>query len=305
MQDQTKGIIYAVITALFWGVLAVALKVAVRRIDPATIVWFRFSLAFVPLFVWSLAKRPSQLGILIRPPLLLVIATLALAWNYLAFNLGVQYTSPGNAQLFIQTGQILLAVAGIVFFGERFSPRQTAGFIMAVAGLLLFYRQQLGHFSGNETTYRYGIFLTLTGAVTWALYAALQKKLVVRHSALSLNLFLFGLPSLLYLPWVNFSQLAGLSWVWWLLMAFLGINTLVAYTTLALSLRYLEAGKTSIILIMNPIITFALMATLTSLEVSWIEPERFTLLSIIGAGIVLAGAILVIWKKRNGVTFVK
>ncbi|HRV90497.1 MAG TPA: DMT family transporter, partial [Prolixibacteraceae bacterium] len=111
MSDQSKGIWYAVITALFWGVLAVALKVAVRRVDAATIVWFRFTLAFLPLLVWSFFRNPSQLRLLVRPPLLLVIATLALAWNYLAFNLGVEYTTPGNAQLFIQTGQILLAVS--------------------------------------------------------------------------------------------------------------------------------------------------------------------------------------------------
>ena len=299
MQNQTKGIVYAIVTALFWGVLAVALKVAVRKVDPATIVWFRFTLAFIPLLLWSVVKRPSQLGILVKPPLLLVIATLALAWNYLAFNLGVKYTTPGNAQLFIQTGQILLAVAGVLFFGERFSVRQTLGFILAIAGLLIFYNQQIGHFTGNEVTYNYGIFITLTGAVAWTLYAVLQKKLVVRHSAVSLNLFLFGLPSLLYLPLVNFSQLGELNLVWWLLMGFLGLNTLVAYTTLALSLRYLEAGKASIILIMNPIITFALMALLTAMEVTWIDPENFTFLSILGAVIVVGGAIMVIWRKRS------
>lgn len=298
MSDQSKGIWYAVITALFWGVLAVALKVAVRRVDAATIVWFRFTLAFLPLLVWSFFRNPSQLRLMVRPPLLLVIATLALAWNYLAFNLGVEYTSPGNAQLFIQTGQILLAVSGVLFFRERFSPRQITGFFLAMAGLLLFYNQQLGHFRENEEVYNKGILYILTGAVAWTLYAVLQKKLVVRHSAISLNLFLFGLPSLLYLPLVNFGQLAALDWIWWLLMAFLGLNTLVAYTTLALSLRYLEAGKASIILIMNPIITFLLMALLTALEVTWIAPEQLTLLSLLGALIVVGGAMMVIWKRR-------
>ncbi len=298
MTNQSKGVWYAVITALFWGVLAVALKVAVRKVDAATIVWFRFTLAFLPLLVWSIFRNPDQLRLLVRPPLLLVLAALALAYNYLGFNLGVQYTSPGNAQLFIQLGQILLAVAGVLFFRERFSTRQIAGFILAIAGLLLFYNQQLGHFSGNESVYNKGILYILTGAVAWAIYAALQKKLVVHHSAISLNLFLFGLPSLLYLPLVNFSQLEALNWVWWLLMGFLGLNTLVAYTTLALSLRYLEAGKASIILIMNPIVTFLLMALLTAMQVTWIDPERLTLLSITGAIIVVLGAVMVIWKKK-------
>ncbi len=299
MQNQLKGIILAVVTALFWGVLAIALKVAVRKVDAVTIVWFRFTLAFIPLFIWSLVKQPSRLRILVKPPRLLVAATLALAFNYLGFNLGVQYTTPGNAQLFIQTGQILLAVAGFLFFGERFTSRQYAGFFLALGGLLLFYNQQLAQFSVRQGEYNLGILITLAGAVAWAVYAAIQKKLVARYSAVTLNLFLFGLPMLLYLPFVNFSRLAALNAVWWLLMLFLGLNTLVAYTTLALSLRYLEAGKVSIILIMNPLVTFGLMALLTGAGVSWIDPERLSLLAIIGALTVLAGAILVLWKKRR------
>jgi drug/metabolite transporter (DMT)-like permease len=298
MSNQTRGIVFAIITALFWGVLAVALKIAVKRIDPVTIVWFRFVLAFIPLFVWSLIRKPKTLTILFKPPVLLVIAAIFLAFNYLGFNIGVKYTSPGNAQLFIQTGQILLALAGIVFFRERFSPLQSFGFVLAISGLLLFYNQQLLQFSSSRKSYDLGIVLTLAAAVAWAIYAVIQKKLVVRYSAASLNLFLFGLPALLYLPMVNFSQLAGLNLVWWLLMAFLGLNTLVAYSTLALSLRYLEASKVSIILIMNPIITFILMGILTAAGTSWIEPEKFTFLSIAGAVAVIGGAVLVIWKKR-------
>jgi drug/metabolite transporter (DMT)-like permease len=298
MHNQSKGIIYAIVTALFWGVLAVALKVAVRRVDPPTIVWFRFVLAFIPLCAWSLIQKPKHLRILVKPPILLIIAAVALAFNYLGFNLGVQYTSPGNAQLFVQTGQILLALAGIFFFGEKFTRVQATGFVLAIAGLLIFYNQQLFHFANDRFNYNKGIFITLAAAVSWAIYAVLQKKLVVRHSAAALNLFLFGLPALLYLPVVNFSQLAGLNFMWWLLLAFLGLNTLVAYSTLALSLRYLEASKVSIILIMNPVVTFIMMAILTATEAKWIDPEKFTFLSVAGAATVIAGAMMVIWKRR-------
>lgn len=46
MSNQSKGIIYAAVTAFFWGFLAIALKVAVREVDPKAIVWFRFFVAF-------------------------------------------------------------------------------------------------------------------------------------------------------------------------------------------------------------------------------------------------------------------
>jgi hypothetical protein len=39
------GIIYALITSVFWGFLAIALKMAVNIINPYSIVWFRFFFA--------------------------------------------------------------------------------------------------------------------------------------------------------------------------------------------------------------------------------------------------------------------
>jgi drug/metabolite transporter (DMT)-like permease len=299
MQDQRKGILYAIVTALLWGVLAVALKVAVQYVDAATIVWLRFFMAFTPLLIWHIIRRPRELRILFRPPLLLVLATLALAYNYIGFMWGIQYTSPSNAQLFIQSGPIMLTLAGIFFFKEVITRRQIIGFILSIAGLLLFYNQQIGALTSGEKIYMKGVFLTLSGAIAWAVYAALQKKLVTQYSTFTLNLFLFGLPTLLYLPLANFSQLANVSWAIWLVLAFLGFNTLVAYTTLSMSLKYLEAGKVSIIIIMNPLITFVMMGIFTEMNVTWIEGENFTLLSVIGAIIVIGGAILVVRKKRN------
>jgi drug/metabolite transporter (DMT)-like permease len=299
MSNHSLGVLYAVITALFWGVLAIALKIAVSRVDPATIVWFRFMMAFVPLFIWVSLREKKHLKILVRPPWLLVIATLMLSFNYLGFNYGVRFTSPGNAQIFIQTSQILLAFAGIVFFNEKFTVVQATGFILAILGLLLFYDQQLNHFAENQLDYKKGILLILLAAVAWAVYAILQKKLVIRYSGASLNLFLFGLPTILYFPFVNFHQLGSLNLWWWALMVFLGINTLVSYTTLALSLKYLEASRISIILIMNPVITFLLMSILGAVHFSLVTPEKFTFFSVIGAFVVLAGALLVIWRPKS------
>ncbi|MBN1820390.1 MAG: DMT family transporter [Prolixibacteraceae bacterium] len=299
MHNHTKGIIYASITAFFWGFLAIALKVASREFEPVTIVWFRFFVAFTFLAVWQGFKNPSSFKILIKPPLLLILAALGLSWNYLGFMFGVHYTTPSNAQLFIQTGPITLAIVGITFFKEKLGRRQIIGFILAIAGLGLFYNQQLGQFIESENIYIKGVFLTISSALAWATYASLQKKLVTRFSVQTLNLFLFGFPALIYLPFINLSPLFELHWTWFLLMIFLGANTFIAYTCIANALKYTEANKVSMIIILNPLITFATMGILTYLDVSWITGERFTLLSVIGALIVLSGAMLVAGKKKK------
>ena len=283
-----------------WGVLAIALKVASQEIDSPTIVWFRFSLAFSGMFVWMAVSNPKELKILYKPSWLIVISSLALAWNYIGFMLGIQYTSPSNAQVAIQAGPVLLAVFGIFFFREKISRIQIAGFLLTIVGFWIFYQQHVGAVqAGQEGQYTKGMLITLTGAVAWAIYAILQKKLVLSYSVGTLNLFIFGLPVLIYLPFVNFASLAHLSFGYWALLVFLGANTLISYGCLSLALKYLEAGKVSVIIVLNPIITFILMGVLTWMQVTWIDGEHFSVLSIVGALVALAGAILVVRKKKS------
>jgi len=300
MSNNAKGILYTLITVLMWGVLAIALKVATRQIDSPTIVWFRFSLAFSALLAWMAVNNPKELKILYKPSWLIVLSSLALAWNYMGFMLGIQFTSPSNAQVAIQSGPLLLAVFGIIFFRERISRVQIIGFLIAIMGFWIFYRQHVEAVpAGQEGQYTKGMLITFSGAVAWAIYAAFQKRLVVHYPVGTLNVFIFGLPVLLYLPFVNFTSLAHLSFGYWALLVFLGANTLISYGCLSLALKYLEAGKVSIIIILNPIITFILMGILTALNVDWIAGEHFSVLSITGALIALGGAILVVRKKKK------
>lgn len=298
MQNQTKGIIYASVTAFFWGFLAIALKVAVQEVDTITIVWFRFFIAFVILMGWQLYRQPSSLKILIKPPFLLILAAISLSWNYLGFMLGINYTTPSNAQLFIQFGPLTLALAGFLIFKEKLSRRQMIGFFVALAGFAFFYRDQLLAFFEAKEQYNLGVLFTLSGALAWAAYATMQKKLVTVHPGQTLNLFLFGFPAIVYLPFIDLAPVLQLHWTWWLLILFLGANTFIAYSSLAQALKFIEANKVSVIIFLNPIITFITMGILTSLDVDWISHERFSLATIFGAALVISGAFLVVRKRK-------
>ncbi len=299
MSNNLKGIILAAITAILWGFLAIALKAANADVDPVTIVWFRFALAFVLLSGYHAFRKPKELRILTNPPLLLVVSAICLAANYLGYMQGIHYTTPGNAQVIIQTGPILLGAYGILFFRERLSLMQIVGFSVAIVGFILFYRQQLSTIVGPEEAYNTGVWWIIFAATAWSGYGALQKLLVRKFPAQTLNMFLYGLPALIFIPWVDFSSLASLHTTSWLLMAFLGLNTLVAYGTLGAAFKYIEANKISIIITLNPIITFAAMALFTTLNVSWINPENISIMGVLGGVLVLAGAILVISKRKR------
>ena len=290
--------LFACITAFFWGFLAIALKVASGIMDPLTIVWFRFLTAFTVLLVIFAFTRPHYLKILTGPPLYLIIASLGLGINYVAFLYGLKLTSPSTAQIIIQVVPIMLGMVGLVFFKEKISRRQAMGFLIAGAGLVFFYYQTLSGMVANEDLFNMGVLWILVGAMAWVTYATFQKILVRKFPAQQLNLFLFGFPILVFLPFIKPEQFLTLTPGNWLLLIYLGLNTLIAYGSLALAFKYLEANKVSMIITMNPILTFIIMALLTYWEVTWIEPETMTPERVVAALLVLAGAVMAVAFAR-------
>ncbi len=300
--DNRKGILYAAFTASLWGFMAIVLKVITYELSPVTVVWFRFSSAFLMLGIWTLIFRRSDFRIFRRPPYQLLLASLFLALNYLGFIAGIKYVSPSSSQIFIQIAPVSFALSGIVIFREHVSWKHIVGFIGVLAGIGLFYSEQLGEMTSGADHFTLGMLLVLGGGLSWAVFATLQKGLVRKVHPNQLNLFIYGLCALGLTPLVKFSSLQGMPAVNWILLAYLGLNTVLAYGSLALAIKLTEATRVSVIITLNPIITFVTMAILTRMDVSWIEPESFSLVSVLGALTVLGGAILVIsagWKKKS------
>ncbi len=298
--DNRKGALYAVLTASMWGFMAIVLKVITSELSPVTVVWFRFAIAFVVLGTWTLIFRRSDFRIFLRPPFLLILTALFLALNYLGFIAGIKYVSPSSSQVFIQIAPVSFALSGIIIFREHVNWRHILGFILVLAGIGLFYSEQLRELTATGEHFTRGMLLVLGGGLSWAVFATLQKSLLTRISPNQLNLFIYGACALALAPLVKFVQLQGMPAAHWYLLIYLGLNTVVAYGSLAMAIKLTEATRVSVIITLNPIITFVTMAILTKMEVSWMDPETFSLLSLFGALMVLGGAITVIyagWKR--------
>jgi drug/metabolite transporter (DMT)-like permease len=298
--DNRKGALYAVFTASLWGFMAIVLKIITSELSPVTVVWFRFAIAFVVLGTWTLIFRRSDFRIFLRPPFLLILTAFFLALNYLGFIAGIKYVSPSSSQVFIQIAPVSFALSGIIIFREHVNWRHILGFILVLAGIGLFYSEQLRELAAGGEHFTRGMLLVLGGGLSWAVFATLQKSLLAKISPNQLNLFIYGACALALLPLVKFVQLQGLPAAHWYLLIYLGLNTVLAYGSLAMAIKLTEATRVSVIITLNPIITFVTMAILSKMEVSWMDPETFSLLSLFGALMVLGGAITVIyagWKK--------
>src|SRR4249919_1574069 len=212
------GLLLALVTASCWATLPVALKITLEQLDPITLTWFRFVVATVVLLAWLGAR--GGLGVFRsldgRRWLWLLIAALMLIGNYVFYLLGVEHTTPGNAQLLIQLAPLLMVLGGIFIFREPYRLGQWCGLLTIAVGLLLFFRDQLHDGGEVPREYLLGSGFVIVAALVWAIYALLQKQLLQHLGSPAILLFIYVAASVVLLPWSHPAALLALGGKHWL-----------------------------------------------------------------------------------------
>jgi len=288
------GFALAATTMLLWGVLPLALRAALGSLDPVTLTGFRFALSAAVLGA-VLGARGSlpPLGALSRSGLaLLAVATAGLAANYIGFLLGLDHTSPADAQVLIQLGPLLLALGGIAVFRERFSRPQWFGAALLAIGLGVFFRAQLGAVADPLDRYTAGVAWIGFAAATWAVYGLAQKQLLRELPSQAAMLCIYAGCALVFASGSSPAAFASLSPAAWAVLLFCAANTLVAYGAFAAALEHWEASRVSAVLALTPLATLAFSTAATALFPDHFSSEQLSLASWIGAGLVVVGSLL-------------
>jgi drug/metabolite transporter (DMT)-like permease len=298
---RVRGFAFAATTMLLWGVLPLVLRRALHDVDAASLTAFRFATSAIVLgAVLAAGGRLPALARLTRGGVrLLAIATLGLAANYIGFLLGLDHTSPANAQVLIQTGPLLLALGGIVVFRERFAPAQWLGFAVLVAGLGLFFASQLAALVGALDRYLAGVGWIAFAAVTWAVYGLAQKQLLRWMSSQGVMLCIYAGCAAVFAPFTTASAFAHLSATSWAVLAFCAANTLVAYGAFAAALEHWEASRVSAVLALTPLATLAFAAAAARFAPDAFATEQLSLASWLGAVLVVGGSLLTALGKSR------
>jgi drug/metabolite transporter (DMT)-like permease len=292
--DRVKGAAFAATTMLLWGALPLVLREALRSVDAASLTGFRFlTSALVLAAVLSMTGGLPRLRQLPRSGArLLAVATIGLAANYIAFLLGLDHTSPANAQVLIQSGPLLLALGGLLVFRERFAPAQWLGFAAIVVGLGLFFASQLAALGREIDRYLVGVAWIAFAAATWAIYGLAQKQLLQSMPSQAVMLCIYLGCALCFAPWSHPSAFAGLSAWTWAILAFCAANTLVAYGAFAAALEHWEASRVSAVLALTPLATLGFATLASRLAPQQFGTEHLSLTSWIGAALVVGGSLL-------------
>jgi drug/metabolite transporter (DMT)-like permease len=285
------GFVLAGSTMLLWSVLPHGLELSLAELDPVTITWFRFGVSLALMAAW-LGVRGALPGVrdIAAQRLLLVVATGGLAANYLAYLVGLDLTTPANAQVLIQMAPLLLALGGIAVFRERFTPGQWLAFGVLVSGLALFFASQLRELAAGFDRYLRGVAIIAFAAVTWAIYGLAQKQLLRSFTSQQIMTVIYAGCFACFSLGARPGDLAGLTGVGWGSLAFAALNTLGAYGCFAAALEHWPASRVSAVLALTPLFTLLVGMAGSRWLPELVAPERVSCTSLLGAALVVTGS---------------
>lgn len=228
-----------------------------------------------------------------RAWLWIIVPALAFAADLWMWHRSILIVGPGLSTLLANAQVFFMALAGLLFFGEKLGPRFIAGVLLAFAGLWLLLG---GDWATLPAEYRWGVWLGLGTGVAYAVYniglkrsqaeAALTSKrppveqvlcLAAFGSALVLGLVAWGEGSDLRIPsWHSF----------WILLALAGIGHCLSWVLISRSLSQLSVAMVGLLLLFQPTVAYLLDVLVLGIDTS---PRQWAGLGVTLLGIFVAG----------------
>lgn len=292
---QTAGHLAALLTIVIWGTTFISTKILLADFQPVEILFFRFVMGFLVLFV----AYPQKLRTAnYKQELTFAAAGLCgICLYYLLENIALTFTLASNVGVIISVAPFFTAILAHLFMKseEKLRPQFFLGFAVAMAGIILI------SFNGSKLELNpMGDLLAVIAALVWACYSVLTRKISRFGYPVILSTrrtffygILFMVPALFFFDFeLNISRLTNMTYLFNILYLGLGASAL-CFVTWNFAVKKLGAVKTSVYIYMVPVIT-----VVTSVL---ILQEQLTVLAGIGTILTLIGLFLSEYKpERKG-----
>ena len=291
-QNPFMGMALALLTAVFWGALPIAMKQAVEVMDPFTIVWYRFVAASLGLGLWLSYRRqlPAVSTLGVSGGGIMLLGSIGLAGNFVLFNSALEYLNPPVVQVIIQLAPVMLLLASVVCFKETLGRHQKIGVVGLLSGLLLFFNERLAELFTSLNGYTIGVLLAVLAAVVWVIYALAQKAMLKRYSSPQILLMIYVICAVMLTPLATPSQIQLMDPRQVGMLLFCCLNTLVGYGAFAEAMARWQASKVSAVITLTPLFTIVFVDLASLIWPAHVASVTLNSLGYMGAMVVVGSA---------------
>jgi drug/metabolite transporter (DMT)-like permease len=276
---------------IFWGFSFIATKVALKEVNPFTILTLRFGIGGFLLLLVQLQKDRRFLKTFSSTDWLLIIflAIVGISGHTLLQAFGLLFTTAINTGWIVAIMPIFITIAARFYLGEAITPRKIGGIILGFFGIFFVISKGVFSFSIFRFGSTFGDFLVLISALTWTAFTVGGRGFLSRFPPLAAITPIMIVGCFITFPftWLQWEGniLFHLSLSGWISILFLGIFCSgLAYLFWYSALEKKDSSLVGMYLYLEPLVTLIGAYFLLGEEIQWV--------TLIGGGMVLLGVYL-------------
>ena len=285
-----------ILVVLVWGFNFSIIKASLAHIHPFVFNALRFSIATLFLGVLYLRERRTMDG----PPFrwfsktgvqIIALGIMANVIYQLAFMLGIDRTTAGNAALLVTSAPLWTALLGHVLNIEKLRIAAWIGLGIACIGTIQLALVRGDVDFGQQTLV--GNLFCAASAVAWGSYTTLSKSFLRTFTPTGLSYWamVIALPFLwaAAVPYLDATPWSDLGWKIWGAVAYSGLLAIgVAYLFWNVSIHHVGPAQTAIYAYLVPVVAVLSGAVWLNEPVS---PQQ-----LLGGSLVIGG---LVWMRRS------
>ena len=274
---------------VLWGSAPVGIRSGLTGYAPAQLSLFRFLIASGLMAVYVLftgIRGPRRQDL----PWLILASVLGITFYNIILNVGLTTVSAATASFMIAATPIWTGLLAMLLLGERMTPVGWSGVLLSFLGIAL-----IADKGGKGLHFSAGALYILLGTLAYAGYQVLQKRLLVRYTAIEFTCYSCWFGVLFMLPFGGglLATVHNAPFGATLAVVYLGIfPAAIANVGWSYALSLIPASRMSSFLYLMPVVTLA---------IAWVWLREVpNLLTIIGGALAIAGVSIVnLWGRAR------
>ena len=291
MGDTLKGYLFALVSALTYGMIPLFM-IPLKKLDffsVDTALFYRFLIAAILILGYLVFYQKESVKINLKEGIVLSILGFFYALSAEFLFIAYDFLSPGIASTIFFIYPIMVALILGIFFKEKITLATTISLVIVVVGVGV-----LSIKDNFEINY-IGLFVSLLGALMYALYMIIVNKTKIKASGVKVSFYSMVFASLFFLVKTlvlgNNVAIPSLK-IGTHLALFSLITTALSVVSLVYAIKYIGSTPTAIMGAVEPVVAVMISVGLFG--------EALTFSLIAGVIIIISGVLIdVVFNKKK------
>ena len=286
MGNIIKGTFFILSAGFLWGFIGIFASFAFNEgVSPIEVAFWRAVFTGGFFGVYALIKKEINFDKK-DLPFLFLFGFIGVTIFYISYQYAVKTGGVALASVLLYTAPAWVVLFSRIIFKEKFTPLKIISLLLTIGGVFLV---STNSESFGEKVSFIAIVSGLIAGLSYSIYFILGKHFSSRYSAANLFLYVCPIGMVGIFPFVNFVPKSSVAWASIIAIAFL--STFIANYFYYASLKFLPAGKASIMATIEPVVA-AVAAYI-------IFGEFFGFTALIGSLAIIFAVILSITDNSN------